>query len=402
MMENQSDGDLNRRQKGNVLKLAYLKEEIELRWEEQELGMLIESLPIGICITDAHGRFHSVNTSYTQLYGYSPQELLGQHFSMVVPQDEQEGLSNSHDRFIQEEFELKDIWRVLRKDGTTLEILANAALLKLQDQRYKITFVVDVTDQLETERRLSDSISRLNEELRSLEDAQRMINHDVRNNVGNIAQMSEMISEGMLDEEEKAYYQRMIRSLSLRTLSFLDMLLSLRQMENGTFQLEPASVDLKALLQECCEAVLPKLHQKELTLPVTIEGKAWENAPALSIDGDGALITHAVDNLLQNAIEASPKSQTVSLSVETQGQRVCISMHNQGSVPPDVRPHFFDKYTTAGKSKGTGLGTYIARLVTEAHHGHITMNSSEEEGTTLRMCLPRVQHCRVAAGKAEG
>jgi PAS domain S-box-containing protein len=390
-MSGSTSGETNhhRLHQSNVLKLAYLKEEIELRWEEQDLELLIEALPIGICITDEQGYFFSVNSAYSRLYGYPREELLGRHFTMVVPENMQQQLADSHDRFIEREFELKDIWQVRSKSGQLIEILANAALLELEGRRFKMTFVVDITDQRETERRLSGSIRQLSDELRSLEDAQRMVYHDVRNSIGNIAQMSEMISEDMLDEEEKAHYLRMIRNLSIRTLSFLDMLLSLRRMENGEFELDPRPMDLRAVLEDCRQTVAARLRKKQIPLHISVDNQAFSEISTIPLRGDDSLIIHAIDNLLQNAIEASPKGQPINIAVECYDKRICIRFRNQGVVPAEIRSKFFDKYTTAGKSNGSGLGTYIARLVTESHQGNISMNTSEENGTEIIMCLPR-------------
>ena len=54
-----------------------------------------------------------------------------------------------------------------------------------------------------------------------------------------------------------------------------------------------------------------------------------------------------------------------------------------------IRDTFFQKYVTLGKEKGTGLGTYSAKLMTEAMGGSITMESSEEHGTTVRLVFAR-------------
>ncbi|MEQ9513132.1 MAG: ATP-binding protein, partial [Balneola sp.] len=63
-------------------------------------------------------------------------------------------------------------------------------------------------------------------------------------------------------------------------------------------------------------------------------------------------------------------------------------IHNQGMIPAVIQDHFFDKFATHGKSKGTGLGTYIAMLVAKSNGGTITFTTSEDRGTTLRVHLP--------------
>lgn len=66
-----------------------------------------------------------------------------------------------------------------------------------------------------------------------------------------------------------------------------------------------------------------------------------------------------------------------------------VAIHNFGAVPEGMRERFFEKYATAGKSTGTGLGTYSARLIAETQRGGIRMDTSETEGTTITVSLPR-------------
>jgi two-component system sensor histidine kinase/response regulator len=52
-------------------------------------------------------------------------------------------------------------------------------------------------------------------------------------------------------------------------------------------------------------------------------------------------------------------------------------------VPAAIRERFFDKFATAGKAEGTGLGTYSARLLAQAQQGDVHMHTSDESDTTV-------------------
>jgi signal transduction histidine kinase len=59
-------------------------------------------------------------------------------------------------------------------------------------------------------------------------------------------------------------------------------------------------------------------------------------------------------------------------------------------VPPAIRRDFFERHVTSGKRGGSGLGTYSARLLTEAQGGRIAMRTSDEsDSTTVEVVLPR-------------
>jgi signal transduction histidine kinase len=65
-----------------------------------------------------------------------------------------------------------------------------------------------------------------------------------------------------------------------------------------------------------------------------------------------------------------------------------VEIHNQGCIPEEIRPQFFDKYVTRGKTGGSGLGTYSAKLIVDAVGGKIGFESAPETGTTLWVELP--------------
>ncbi len=67
----------------------------------------------------------------------------------------------------------------------------------------------------------------------------------------------------------------------------------------------------------------------------------------------------------------------------------CLLIHNQGEIPAEIKDCFFDKYSTAGKSSGTGLGTYSAKLMSQIQGGDISFTSSAQAGTELKVVLPR-------------
>jgi signal transduction histidine kinase len=104
--------------------------------------------------------------------------------------------------------------------------------------------------------------------------------------------------------------------------------------------------------------------------------------------GDKIYLQSALDNLVKNAIEASPQNQTVKIKIKHDNAWLWVSVHNWGMVPEQILSCFFEKYATAGKKNGTGLGTYMAHLVVTSHGGSISVKSSQDEGTTVKIGLP--------------
>ncbi len=70
---------------------------------------------------------------------------------------------------------------------------------------------------------------------------------------------------------------------------------------------------------------------------------------------------------------------------------IWVKMKNQGVVPKQLRDRLFNKFVTHGKRGGIGLGTYSARLLTEAQNGSIELAVSDEDDiTVVAVALPEV------------
>ncbi|MDA0378934.1 MAG: sensor histidine kinase [Bacteroidetes bacterium] len=96
-----------------------------------------------------------------------------------------------------------------------------------------------------------------------------------------------------------------------------------------------------------------------------------------------------MEHVLEHTVDAPPP---VRVACATEPASVSIEVWNGGPPVPDhLLESFFDKFnSTKAASGGTGLGTTFARIVTEAHGGSISVSSSAEDGTRVRLVLPRV------------
>lgn len=125
---------------------------------------VIKAAPIGICITTPAGHFEMVNPAYCEFYGYQPKELLGQHFTMMVPEANKAILSALHEDFIQgnETHELRQEWDVVDRNGELRTIIAEAARIEAEDgEPRKVTFIIDITQRKQLEERLKQANERL-------------------------------------------------------------------------------------------------------------------------------------------------------------------------------------------------------------------------------------------------
>ncbi|MFL5307057.1 MAG: sensor histidine kinase [Polyangia bacterium] len=123
---------------------------------------------------------------------------------------------------------------------------------------------------------------------------------------------------------------------------------------------------------------------------VTVQAELANELPLCQADRD--LLAGAIENLLQNAVEAHPKDATVivrtALSSARQMPGVLVSVEDKGAgMSARVRERALDDFFTT-KETGTGLGLPFVRRVAEAHGGEISLISKDGAGTVVRMFIP--------------
>jgi signal transduction histidine kinase len=102
-----------------------------------------------------------------------------------------------------------------------------------------------------------------------------------------------------------------------------------------------------------------------------------------------------VGNLIGNAIQHGKPDGSIEVCLRDEGGAVLLLVHNEGPpIPADLLPSIFDPFRrgqtrTTRKTEGLGLGLFIVREMVRAHWGEIRVQSTEAEGTTFIVKLPR-------------
>jgi two-component system, OmpR family, sensor histidine kinase VicK len=120
------------------------------------------------------------------------------------------------------------------------------------------------------------------------------------------------------------------------------------------------------------------------------------SAPSIFISLDESKFFQVINNLLTNSLKFTKDWDTISLSVEERDDIVSITFADTGiGIPAHLQPKVFDKFTEARRTglhgePTVGLGLSIARTIIEWHHGTIGLESTENEGTTFYIEIPKL------------
>ncbi|WP_415714014.1 response regulator [Maridesulfovibrio sp.] len=228
----------------------------------------------------------------------------------------------------------------------------------------------------------------LREAVRMREDVERIMRHDLKSPLTSVISLPQLIlMSGDFDDHIKSMLGR-IEDAGYTVLSMINMSTALFKMERGTYSFVPESFDLAAVVRKVFLGYEDTAQMRGQELVLEIEGSTAVPGQEFMFFGEELLCYSMLGNLVGNAVDASPKGGTIRVRLQQTDDSVRISVHNPGMVPEDIKNRFFAKYATSGKDRGTGLGTYSAKLIAQAHKGDIFMDSVDNE-VSVSVVIPR-------------
>jgi len=350
---------------------------------------LVESAADVIICTDLEDRILSWNRGAELILGYSKDEVIGKHLSILLPPERSHELAEIRAK-VEISGALRDIEvRSKRKDGVMIHLSLSVSPIRDGDGKIIgfLRVAKDVSEKKRFERRLkeldrmkSDFVSNVSHELRTPLTAIK----------GSVDNMLDGIT-GSLTEKQTRYLIR-IKSNSDRLGRLITDLLDLSKIEAGKIDLRPAYLSVTALAKEVAEVLRAVATEKLISLEVTSpddQANVW---------ADRDKLVQILMNLIGNALKFTPLHGKVTIAIERpDAQWVKLSVADTGpGIPAEEAAKIFDKFyqveqSNKQKVKGTGLGLAISKALVEMHGGKIWIESGMELGSVFSFTLPARQ-----------
>ena len=339
--------------------------EEELRRSRRQYRNLVEQSHAIVLELTLDDRIRFMNRFGQDFFGYTEEDLKGRDAAELLFTDA--SIVNWRAGAYLDEVEVR------RSNGSSAWLSLASSMSLDRDDKVVGTLVIGI----------DITAHKAAEKLR--EDVERMVRHDLKSPLMGIVGLPGL----MLKADNLTGSQRemlvVLEDAGTQMLDLINQSLTLYKLESGSYGHDPVPTDWLATVRRAARG-LEANRTFSQPVEISVDGRTAEADDTLVVPGDPTLLYCMAANLLKNGLEAAGDAPV--RAAFTSGDPVVLEISNSLPVPEAVRESFFAKYSTAGKQSGTGLGTYSARLAVEAHKGNISMRSSEEKGTVVRVELP--------------
>ncbi len=360
---------------------------------------LLDSVPDALVIADEAGQIIHANRNAEQLFGWTPEELVGKPVEVLLP---------SRFRALQplhrsgypatprnQPMGLGLGLSALRKDGGEFSAELSLSPIEVDGRPCVIAAVRDVTERKELEDR-ARLWRHAQAEVRERDEFLSIASHELRTPVTALLLQLQLLQraaqrsiEGLprMFEGKVDVLERQTRRISLLVNELLDV----SRMRLGKLELRYEPLDFAEVAREVAAHMRSELARTGSRLRLDL-------SPATG-RFDRIRVEQVITNLLMNAAKFGG-GRPIVLAVEADGARARIRVADRGiGIAAEHQLRVFERFERAVPAQhfgGLGLGLYIVRQIVEAHGGEIGVESTPGAGATFTVDLPREPPARAA------
>jgi len=351
----------------------------------------LHSLEGGVVTANQDGVVTSFNPVAEKILGCSAAEAVGRPLSEALPREAENEAFLDAVRSAPAGAPRASSAEAAVRTASGRSVQLGYTLSPLRDEAGRSLGIVLTFKDL-AEHKHAEQVMRRAENLALLGTMATSVAHEIRNPLGAISGLVELIRDGLPAESPQRQYPERMMEYIERINRICRELLTVGHPEPRT--IEP--VDVNELVHGTVE--LGRYDRANQGIEVQ-EHYAPDLPP---IAGDRERLGQVVFNILRNAFQAVRHSGAIAVATSCTETAVSIAIHNTGPpIPPEVQERLFTLFFTT-KPRGTGLGLAVSQQLVRAHGGRILADSGPDQGTTFTIELPLVGPASVPELEAAG
>lgn len=352
---------------------------------------LLQQAPDALLLINAEGNIQFTNAAITTLFGYQPEELLGQTIELLLPERYRGAHLQHRAGYVKQPSQRAMGQRGValfgrRRDGSEFPIWVSLSPINVDDALQIAAAIRDVTDWEELMQHLREAGEEAKKASQTKSRFLATASHDLRQPLQALNLLTASLERKLADTDLLPIITRQQHAIDTMT-ELLNALLDISKLESGTVKVTPEPVNAWQLLNEVRDQFESVVAAKHLALETQFAN--------ISLNTDRVLIRQLVQNLMGNAIKYTDQGK-ISLKLLHSPQETVLEVTDTGiGIPRDQLAKIFDAYYQPHGSRpdrpGVGLGLAIVKQIAELLGYGIHVESQPGRGTTFRITIPNEQ-----------
>ena len=336
-----------------------------LREKQEEFTSITENMSEGFLVLDNNTDILSYNTSALRLLG--AETVPAESHVSALALNRSAGFRSAVDGALAG----KRSEQLVRQGGRCCQVMANP-VLRDGEVEGAVVVILDITEREERENLRREFTAN--------------VSHELKTPLTSISGFAEIIKNGIVKPEDIPRFAGNIYEESQRLVTLVDDILNLSRLDEADVQLEREDFDLSSLARDVAGRL--KASAKKNGVVITVIGDKAE------INGVKSIVDEMVFNLVDNAVKYNKQNGRVTVTVDSSSDGTALTVTDTGiGIPQADVDRVFERFYRVDKSHskeigGTGLGLSIVKHGAAFHNAKVSLQSTEGEGTTVRLVFP--------------
>jgi two-component system, chemotaxis family, CheB/CheR fusion protein len=357
------------------------------------LAAIVDSSDDAIVSKDLNGVIQSWNAAAQRLFGYTPEQAVGRHISLIIPPDrlheEDKILAQIRAGELVYHF---DTVRV-RSDGQPIQV--SVTISPIRDDSGRIIGASKIARDISERKRAEDQVYGLLTQLKEADQRKdeflATLAHELRGPLAPLCALQELLKRGGGNGELLDHARTTMERQLGQMVRLVDDLLDVSRIASNKLDLRRERIDLASIISQAAESCLPLAERARHELSVRLPDDP------IYVNADPARLTQVFCNLLTNACKYTDPGGRINVTAEANGADAVVTIADTGiGIPADKLSEVFEMFSqihpAMGQSRGgLGIGLNVVKRLVEMHGGSIGVSSAGlGRGSEFTVRLPTV------------
>ncbi len=348
------------------------------------LAAVVESTEDAVITKALDGRILSWNAGAEAMFGYSPDEAVGRHVNLIVP---------DHLRPLEQEF-LAQVARAERvmpvetlrvaRGGEVLDV--SLTISPVRDTNGRIIGASSIARDIRGRKALEES---LRESDRRKDEFLAVLAHELRNPLAPIRNGVAALRLALPDDKRIRSTGDIIERQVRQMARLLDDLLDVSRITHNKLDLRKETLTLRSVLDSAQETCRPVVEAAAQSISITMP------AAPIRLHADPVRLAQVFSNLISNASKYSHQGAIIRITAELRSGEIVVVVSDDGiGIQPEALPSIFEMFSQATQARtraqgGIGIGLSLVRGLVELHGGRVSARSEGiGRGSAFEVRLP--------------